>query len=701
MSSFVPDAALAAAASCSFVLVGMAVLKWMRAPFTGLEGLAVGTALGVLCHALLGLVVALSPAKPLTASILFLVLWSGSGWKLLAARADRPQDKPAFPWTDTEVRWTSGILIGFICGCVVITHLQIRFPPVLPDGTFIFKEHTLPVKMQVLTGSLPVDNYLPFVAEEYLLHDISFTHDHPIIPGQEVTNRPLLLALAVLPFRAALDWHPLRFAPLGRFRYVGRDWPDTGVFMEGPGFREFLVVGIVLNALVLLGGALVIARQGARPLLVPGLLLLATSPFYLVHALFTWPKSLAAFYLLLALHFLACRRSALWVALWGALAYYSHPYALVFLFGFGCHYLVAAWPYRQRSEVRPLVGYGAAVALLLAPWFAWAYLFLRIPSNLISQNLIKDNAGTAFSQVWARLYNLSHILSAGMLGVFPFNTETVFRQTMECLPGVLGLLTVPAYFGLLACFRTHRIFVVQGIIAPALLLALPFSVPVPLMLVAYHAVGICCFLLGLILLARLPRRVGWAVITAQILLQLALLAGHARALGAAFAGHGLIYRLLDHRPEVTGALHAVNFHVDLAVGEDHVESIWSEPPAALVYHHIPLPAAPVRFHGRIAIHPQVWALGGTDGAEFDLEVRPVGQSGAAAASRRVWSAFLDPLHRPEQRAWVPVDVDLSAFAGQTVDLTLRNGAGPANNDYGDWCIWGDPRLEQREAPSHH
>ena len=296
--------------------------------------------------------------------------------------------------------------------------------------------------------------------------------------------------------------------------------------------------------------------------------------------------------------------------------------------------------------------------------------------------------------------NLHRLLDAGMLEVVPFGVETVFQRTVGCLPGVLGLLTLPAYVGLLACFRTHRVFVVQGVLVPALLLALPFGRPAPLMRLAYHSVGVCCLLLGLVLLARLPRRAGLAIIAAQVALQLALLAAHARALGATFADDGVIYRLLDHRPEVVGARHEVNFHVDLAVGDDHAESIWSEPPTALVYRGIPLPSAPVCFQGRIAINPLVWTLGGADGAEFVLEVHPTGKPVAEAVDLLVWSAFVDPVHHPEQRAWIPVDVDLSAFAGQTVDLTLRNGAGPTNNDYGDWCIWGDPALRQSSAPPH-
>jgi hypothetical protein len=142
----------------------------------------------------------------------------------------------------------------------------------------------------------------------------------------------------------------------------------------------------------------------------------------------------------------------------------------------------------------------------------------------------------------------------------------------------------------------------------------------------------------------------------------------------------------------------VNFHADISIGDDHAETIWSEPPTILVYRQIHLPPGVTHFRCRIALHPLVWAESDADGAEFALEIRSGDGGASAAATRRVWSADVDPFHRSEQRAWLPVDVDLSEFAGKTVDLILKNGAGPANNDYADWCLWADPELVQVAAP---
>ena len=469
--------------------------------------------------------------------------------------------------------------------------------------------------------------------------------------------------------------------------------------MEGQGFRRFLAVGIVLNALVLLGAALVISAHGPRSLLVPGLLLLATSPFYLSQTIFTWPKCLAAFFLLLALHALARGKSPIWVAAAGALAYHSHPYALVFLFGFGCHYAAVALWKRRRSELKQLVHYGVTAALALAPWFIWTRLMLGLPSDLVAQNFTGHGVHSLPAHLWVRIVNLYQALAPGMLSVSPFQAEAVFYYTLMCLPGILGLLALPAYAGCALCLRSHRVFVVYGVLLPAVLLSLPFSNRgTPLTLLAFHSIGVCLLLLGLIVIARAGRAVAVTLIAAQILLQLGLLVTYGRSLGATFSSNGVFYRLLDHRPEVRDAPHPVNFRVDIAIGKETREVIWSEPPTVLVYRQVRLPPGVIHFRCRIAIHPHVWPEGNADGAEFVLEIRPDSGDAATTASRRVWSAEVDPFHRGEQQAWVPVDVDLSEFAGKTVDLILKNGAGPANNDYADWCLWADPELVWLPAP---
>jgi len=43
--------------------------------------------------------------------------------------------------------------------------------------------------------------------------------------------------------------------------------------------------------------------------------------------------------------------------------------------------------------------------------------------------------------------------------------------------------------------------------------------------------------------------------------------------------------------------------------------------------------------------------------------------------------------------WVPIEADLSAWAGQTVSLKLVADPGPADNSIGDWASWAETRVE--------
>jgi hypothetical protein len=46
--------------------------------------------------------------------------------------------------------------------------------------------------------------------------------------------------------------------------------------------------------------------------------------------------------------------------------------------------------------------------------------------------------------------------------------------------------------------------------------------------------------------------------------------------------------------------------------------------------------------------------------------------------------------------WVPIEADLSAWAGKSVRLKLVTDDGPVGNTSGDWGAWGDLRLQSRE-----
>jgi arylsulfatase A-like enzyme len=80
------------------------------------------------------------------------------------------------------------------------------------------------------------------------------------------------------------------------------------------------------------------------------------------------------------------------------------------------------------------------------------------------------------------------------------------------------------------------------------------------------------------------------------------------------------------------------------------------------------------------------------GVEFTVKVKREGRETV------VWTQLLDPISRPEHRAWVPVDVDLAGHAGRGRELVLETH-GYEETGEADRAWWGTPALTvDRRAP---
>ncbi len=105
--------------------------------------------------------------------------------------------------------------------------------------------------------------------------------------------------------------------------------------------------------------------------------------------------------------------------------------------------------------------------------------------------------------------------------------------------------------------------------------------------------------------------------------------------------------------------------------------------------NVKLPAGVVCFRSDLALDPQSWGWGG-DGASFALLI-----NGETVFEQTVGNTEVD-------RFWQPVIVNLSAWAGQSVTLTLVTGPGPNSDFTGDLAGWGLPRIvvsPDQSAPS--
>lgn len=394
---------------------------------------------------------------------------------------------------------------------LAITLLPVKLPSQLVDGPYVAKHDYLGVRVQYITGNLPTDNSLPHVISEYLLRDISFKKERPVMPGQEVSNRPILVSLILVPIRSAFSL-PLQLPDgLPKFSYVGTSWPDFSVLMQDDyGYLFSLSIGMALNALLYLAvGAFAVRAQNKSTLIAVGVVvLMMSSPYFIFQTIYTWPKELAAFFILYSVLSYHKLKNPMLAGGLLAFGYLSHPYAIVFLIGFILHaiyvYLKQGKWQGQSTEsqgselagfvekisgnshiemqsmdvvdsvkVKYLISFLTIFAILVAPWFVWSKLILHIPSDLVSQNFIQSGQ-RLMDFFWIRPVNFFNAILPVHLLHYPFDLNSLVLGSMVTMPGAIGILVFA--FSLIYFFENtfgkDKVFLIY---IPSLLLILIFS----------------------------------------------------------------------------------------------------------------------------------------------------------------------------------------------------------------------------------
>lgn len=127
----------------------------------------------------------------------------------------------------------------------------------------------------------------------------------------------------------------------------------------------------------------------------------------------------------------------------------------------------------------------------------------------------------------------------------------------------------------------------------------------------------------------------------------------------------------------------------LAIGQRDRRWLYMHPPSS-VSLSLRLPPA-AAFQTSLALDPGSWGLEGSDGVRFQLDVTP-----ERGGTVRVFDEDVNPRARDEQRVWLDRWIDLSAFGGQQVTITLRTE--PNQTPFNDWAGWGEPAvIVQKDA----
>ena len=131
--------------------------------------------------------------------------------------------------------------------------------------------------------------------------------------------------------------------------------------------------------------------------------------------------------------------------------------------------------------------------------------------------------------------------------------------------------------------------------------------------------------------------------------------------------------------------------VSATIGDRALQSILVKDPSRLVYSVAVPDDAELKVS--LGIRPDGWTIPG-DGVLFRILV------GAGGPPEEILNLTLNPYGAPGDRAWRDLSLDLSEYAGETIDLYFNTNSSPPSRPprddrNGDFALWGAPRIVTR------
>jgi hypothetical protein len=120
------------------------------------------------------------------------------------------------------------------------------------------------------------------------------------------------------------------------------------------------------------------------------------------------------------------------------------------------------------------------------------------------------------------------------------------------------------------------------------------------------------------------------------------------------------------------------------------QGIFTHPTSRLIFSEQTIPDN-ARLRAWIAVKEEAWTQDASDGVLFRFGIDD-------GRYEELLNQQVDPRHNANDRGWLPVDIDLSAYAGQKVKLIFNTNSslpGKGNNDAFDFAVWGDPAVVSR------
>lgn len=127
--------------------------------------------------------------------------------------------------------------------------------------------------------------------------------------------------------------------------------------------------------------------------------------------------------------------------------------------------------------------------------------------------------------------------------------------------------------------------------------------------------------------------------------------------------------------------------IDATLSQTTKPSVFVAQPSRLTFQHVVIPEN-AWLKVSLGIKEEGWTIPG-DGVTFFIIISD-GKSPESLVTRE-----LNPFGVSADRGWRDELLDLSEYAGETVDLIFNTRAGSRNDTNGDLALWGAPRIVVR------
>lgn len=150
--------------------------------------------------------------------------------------------------------------------------------------------------------------------------------------------------------------------------------------------------------------------------------------------------------------------------------------------------------------------------------------------------------------------------------------------------------------------------------------------------------------------------------------------------------------LLDVYPQAekrsTMALEHAFGTLEVTIDGQARRGVFMHPTSRLTFKSLTLPRD-AWLRTWVALRPEVWDRPEGDGVLFRFGVSD-GRTYDELVRQHV-----DPQHNQNDRRWIPLEVDLSAYGGLMVDLVFNTNSslpGRGDDPANDWAVWGQPEI---------